>query len=203
MFYKHALSSYVNLCTCIYIKLNFPTLGSMKVRILHCNHLFIFQIMGCCNKVGSSQLVRPGVKIPFMSICEAHRKRLKLHQCCPGCGHFCTQVSIYICEAHRKRLKLHQCCPGWYMIYINLKITHTQHHQHKKRNIIHLCKLYLYKNKMPEEALDYLQLWTFPILNKYFCDLDKKKKHWLSQTCGNLWTLRVLNTLKTMVFICL
>lgn len=50
--------------------------------------------MGCCNKVTNSQLVRPGVKIPFMAICEAHRKRLKLHQCCPGCGHFCTQVSV-------------------------------------------------------------------------------------------------------------
>ena len=60
---------------------------------------YILQAMGCCNRVSNSQLVRPAVKIPFMAVCENHRKRLKLHQCCPGCGHFCTQVSILI-EPH-------------------------------------------------------------------------------------------------------
>ncbi|XP_070176333.1 uncharacterized protein [Littorina saxatilis] len=54
--------------------------------------------LGCCNKVSNLQLVRPGVKIPFMAVCEVHRKRLKLHQCCPGCGHFSTQGKFYQCR---------------------------------------------------------------------------------------------------------
>ncbi|XP_076436857.1 uncharacterized protein LOC143276258 isoform X2 [Babylonia areolata] len=54
--------------------------------------------LGCCNKVSNLQLVRPGVKIPFMAVCEVHRRRLKTHQCCPGCGHFCTQGKFYQCR---------------------------------------------------------------------------------------------------------
>ncbi len=49
-------------------------------------------MIGCCNKVSSKHLVRPAVKIPFMAVCEVHRKRLHLHQICPGCGQFCSQV---------------------------------------------------------------------------------------------------------------
>lgn len=54
--------------------------------------------LGCCNKVTNTQLVRPGVKIPFMLVCEVHRRRLKLHQCCPGCGHFCTEGKFFQCQ---------------------------------------------------------------------------------------------------------
>lgn len=55
--------------------------------------LHTLQVIGCCNKVSSSQLVSPAIRIPFMAVCEVHRQRLQLHQICPGCGQFCSQVS--------------------------------------------------------------------------------------------------------------
>ncbi|KAK3087589.1 hypothetical protein FSP39_007912 [Pinctada imbricata] len=87
----------IPLCSC---KINGASFKKLGTGVTYCQALDSVdgKIMGCCNKVGSSQLVRPGVKIPFMSICEAHRKRLRLHQCCPGCGHFCTQGKFYQCK---------------------------------------------------------------------------------------------------------
>ncbi|KAL8562887.1 hypothetical protein ACOMHN_004579 [Nucella lapillus] len=67
--------------------------------------------LGCCNKVSNLQLVRPGVKIPFMAVCEVHRKRLKMHQCCPGCGHFCTQGKFYQCRQDGSTIhNFHRLC---------------------------------------------------------------------------------------------
>ncbi|XP_074654553.1 uncharacterized protein LOC141908408 [Tubulanus polymorphus] len=57
------------------------------------------KIVGCSNKVsGGGVLLRPAVKIPFMAFCEQHQSRLKSHQCCPSCGHFCTQGKFYQCR---------------------------------------------------------------------------------------------------------
>lgn len=54
--------------------------------------IFRFKIVACCNTVSKPQMHRPSVRIPFMYMCELHRHRLRLHQCCPGCGLFCTEV---------------------------------------------------------------------------------------------------------------
>ncbi|XP_062617302.1 uncharacterized protein LOC134279010 isoform X1 [Saccostrea cucullata] len=87
----------IPLCCC---KINGACFKKLGSSVTYCQALDSVdgKVMGCCNKVTNSQLVRPGVKIPFMAICEAHRKRLKLHQCCPGCGHFCTQGSFAQCR---------------------------------------------------------------------------------------------------------
>lgn len=39
-------------------------------------------------------------KIPFMLLCEIHRRRLRRHNCCPCCGLFCTQVSHLYYRPH-------------------------------------------------------------------------------------------------------
>ncbi|XP_021380179.1 mucin-17-like isoform X2 [Mizuhopecten yessoensis] len=87
----------IPLCCC---KINGASFKKLGCSTTYCQALDSIdgKVMGCCNKVTSSQLVRPGVKIPFMALCEAHRKRLRLHQCCPGCGHFCTQGKFYHCR---------------------------------------------------------------------------------------------------------
>lgn len=87
----------IPLCCCKINGASFKKLGS---TVTYCQALDSMdgKVMGCCNKVTNYQLIRPGVKIPFMAICEAHRKRLRLHACCPGCGHFCTQGKFYQCR---------------------------------------------------------------------------------------------------------
>lgn len=37
--------------------------------------------------------MRPSSKAPLLVLCEDHRGRMVKHQCCPGCGYFCTAVS--------------------------------------------------------------------------------------------------------------
>lgn len=39
------------------------------------------------------ELMRPSSKAPLLVLCEDHRGRMVKHQCCPGCGYFCTAVS--------------------------------------------------------------------------------------------------------------
>ncbi|XP_064615910.1 histone-lysine N-methyltransferase EHMT2-like [Liolophura sinensis] len=87
----------IPLCCC---KINGACVSKLTKPVIYCQALDSVdgKVMGCCNKVSSPQLVRPAVKIPFMAVCEVHRKRLKLHQCCPGCGHFCTQGPFYQCR---------------------------------------------------------------------------------------------------------
>ncbi|KAK7504462.1 hypothetical protein BaRGS_00004328 [Batillaria attramentaria] len=87
----------IPLCCCKIGGANFTKLSSGAT---YCQALDSVdgKALGCCNKVTNTQLVRPGVKIPFMLVCEVHRKRLKLHQCCPGCGHFCTEGKFLQCQ---------------------------------------------------------------------------------------------------------
>ncbi|KAL5012000.1 hypothetical protein ScPMuIL_010551 [Solemya velum] len=87
----------IPLCCC---KINGASFNKLGTAVTYCQALDSVdgKVMGCCNKVSNSQLVRPAVKIPFMAICEVHRKRLRLHQCCPGCGHFCTQGKFFQCR---------------------------------------------------------------------------------------------------------
>lgn len=81
----------IPLCTC---KISGASFQKMTTIVTFCQALDSVdgKVLGCCNKVTNPQLVRPAVKIPFLALCDSHRKRLRLHQCCPGCGHFCTQV---------------------------------------------------------------------------------------------------------------
>ncbi|KAJ8797606.1 hypothetical protein J1605_017338 [Eschrichtius robustus] len=47
----------------------------------------------CTNSVVKHELMRPSSKAPLLVLCEDHRGRMVKHQCCPGCGYFCTAVS--------------------------------------------------------------------------------------------------------------
>ncbi|XP_063422205.1 histone-lysine N-methyltransferase EHMT2-like isoform X2 [Mytilus trossulus] len=101
----------IPLCCCKINGASFKKLGS---TVTYCQALDSMdgKVMGCCNKVTNYQLIRPGVKIPFMAICEPHRKRLRFHACCPGCGHFCTQGKFYQCRkegAQSVHYFHHQC----------------------------------------------------------------------------------------------
>lgn len=54
------------------------------------------KLYGCHNPVDIQEddvkLQRPSVKVPYQMFCKAHNHRLLLHNCCPTCGIFCTQV---------------------------------------------------------------------------------------------------------------
>lgn len=55
--------------------------------------------IGCSNLVRPEgeliRLSRPSQKVQYMILCEQHKERLKLHNCCAGCGIFCTQVCFH------------------------------------------------------------------------------------------------------------
>lgn len=50
--------------------------------------------VGCTNDVQGEllNLMRPSSRVSYMILCETHRKRLMAHNCCAGCGVFCSQV---------------------------------------------------------------------------------------------------------------
>lgn len=56
--------------------------------------------IGCTNELTDSliSLFRPSVKVSFMALCNSHKKRLVSHNCCSGCGIFCTQGTFVICS---------------------------------------------------------------------------------------------------------
>ena len=56
--------------------------------------------IGCTNELTEPliNLFRPSVKVSFMALCMSHKKRLVSHNCCSGCGIFCTQGTFVICS---------------------------------------------------------------------------------------------------------
>lgn len=40
-------------------------------------------------------LARSSVRTSYMILCDSHLNRLKAHNCCAGCGVFCTQVEVF------------------------------------------------------------------------------------------------------------
>lgn len=52
--------------------------------------------VGCTNEVQGEllNLMRPSSRVSYMILCETHRKRLMAHNCCAGCGVFCSQVIL-------------------------------------------------------------------------------------------------------------
>lgn len=62
------------------------------------------RLVGCCNVVTTqdTRLSRPSHRVPYLILCDVHMQRLLRHNCCPGCGMFCTQVCnivLYGCLA--------------------------------------------------------------------------------------------------------
>lgn len=56
--------------------------------------------IGCTNELTEPliSLFRPSVKVSYMVLCPSHKKRLSSHNCCSGCGLFCTQGTFVICD---------------------------------------------------------------------------------------------------------
>lgn len=56
--------------------------------------------IGCCNTVDGDllNLLRPSVRVSYMTLCENHKQRLFAHNCCAGCGVFCTQGRFQLCK---------------------------------------------------------------------------------------------------------
>ncbi|KAG8505167.1 LOW QUALITY PROTEIN: Histone-lysine N-methyltransferase EHMT1, partial [Galemys pyrenaicus] len=57
-----------------------------------------YQLGRCTNSVVKQELMRPSSQAPLLVLCEDHRGRMAKHQCCPGCGHFCTAGSFLECQ---------------------------------------------------------------------------------------------------------
>ncbi|RZF40094.1 hypothetical protein LSTR_LSTR002497 [Laodelphax striatellus] len=61
------------------------------------------RLIGCCNMVesGAPRIERASVRVPYQMLCNVHHERLVRHNCCPGCGCFCTQGKFVQClEGH-------------------------------------------------------------------------------------------------------
>lgn len=53
-------------------------------------------VIGCNNQITDDllNLLRPSHRVSYMILCNSHKKRLLSHNCCAGCGVFCSQVNI-------------------------------------------------------------------------------------------------------------
>lgn len=60
--------------------------GTLEV----CNNLaYHFDIYG------NMPMLRANVTLPFLTFCAHHMKRFFLHQSCPRCGRFCSEVKCF------------------------------------------------------------------------------------------------------------
>ncbi|XP_032905138.1 histone-lysine N-methyltransferase EHMT1 isoform X3 [Amblyraja radiata] len=56
------------------------------------------ELNSCINTVIKQEMMRPSNKVQLMVLCEDHRSRMVKHQCCPGCGYFCTAGTFMECQ---------------------------------------------------------------------------------------------------------
>uniref|UniRef100_A0A8C4TJ17 Euchromatic histone-lysine N-methyltransferase 1b n=1 Tax=Erpetoichthys calabaricus TaxID=27687 RepID=A0A8C4TJ17_ERPCA len=55
--------------------------------------------LSCCsNTVNKQEMMRPSNNVQLLVLCEDHRARMVKHQCCPGCGYFCTAGTFMECQ---------------------------------------------------------------------------------------------------------
>ncbi|XP_053551684.1 histone-lysine N-methyltransferase EHMT1 isoform X2 [Bombina bombina] len=52
----------------------------------------------CTKSVVKQELMRPSNKVRHLVLCEDHRVKMVNHQCCPGCGYFCTAGTFMECQ---------------------------------------------------------------------------------------------------------
>lgn len=73
------------------------------------------QKVGCGNEMEGEllNLMRPSQRVSYMLLCESHKKRLTSHNCCAGCGVFCTQGRFVLCA---KNHFFHQDCATKYIL---------------------------------------------------------------------------------------
>uniref|UniRef100_A0A8D0GIF1 [histone H3]-lysine(9) N-methyltransferase n=1 Tax=Sphenodon punctatus TaxID=8508 RepID=A0A8D0GIF1_SPHPU len=56
------------------------------------------ELSRCTSRVAKYELMRPSNKVQLLVLCEDHRGRMVKHQCCPGCGYFCTAGTFMECQ---------------------------------------------------------------------------------------------------------
>ncbi|XP_018021022.1 titin homolog [Hyalella azteca] len=85
------------LCKC---RVQHNPLASLPGGPIYCQAIDSFdgRMLGCCNIVKKNTYLRVSGKIPFLLLCDIHRQRLRRHNCCPGCGLFCTQGVFLECR---------------------------------------------------------------------------------------------------------
>ncbi|XP_073397291.1 histone-lysine N-methyltransferase EHMT1 isoform X3 [Dendrobates tinctorius] len=56
------------------------------------------ELSRCMTEVIKYELMRPSNKVQNLVLCEDHRGKMVKHQCCPGCGYFCTAGTYMECQ---------------------------------------------------------------------------------------------------------
>ncbi|KAM4020381.1 histone-lysine N-methyltransferase EHMT1 isoform 1-T1 [Anomaloglossus baeobatrachus] len=56
------------------------------------------ELSRCTTEVIKYELMRPSNKVQHLVLCEDHRGKMVKHQCCPGCGYFCTAGTYMECQ---------------------------------------------------------------------------------------------------------
>ncbi|KAG8554978.1 hypothetical protein GDO81_003956, partial [Engystomops pustulosus] len=56
------------------------------------------ELSRCTTEVIKYELMRPSNKVRHLVLCEDHRGKMVKHQCCPGCGYFCTAGTFMECQ---------------------------------------------------------------------------------------------------------
>ncbi|XP_077417798.1 histone-lysine N-methyltransferase EHMT1-like isoform X2 [Vanacampus margaritifer] len=54
----------------------------------------------CQRRVMKHEMMRPSTVVHLLVLCEHHRASMVKHQCCPGCGLFCSVGTFMECQPH-------------------------------------------------------------------------------------------------------
>lgn len=107
--------------------------------------------IGCCNPVmvvndGDIKLQRPSVKVTYLMFCDVHSHRLLIHNCCPTCGLFCTQVVNFTCSEFGTTFLVVSSAPHsctFLIIQGKFVICESQHMYHRHCELLseekHIC----------------------------------------------------------------
>nr|XP_026691629.1 histone-lysine N-methyltransferase EHMT1 [Ciona intestinalis] len=85
------------LCTCVVISphtINFEKANGIKCMAIDniCGRIY-----GCDEPISHREMMRPSSKVPVIGMCDEHKERMIRHECCPGCGTFCSGGNILVC----------------------------------------------------------------------------------------------------------
>ncbi|KAM5146349.1 histone-lysine N-methyltransferase EHMT1 [Mantella aurantiaca] len=69
------------------------------------------ELSRCVRDVVKQEVMRPSNKVRHLVLCEDHRGMMVKHQCCPGCGYFCTAGTFMECQPETSiSHRFHKAC---------------------------------------------------------------------------------------------
>ncbi|XP_018420918.1 PREDICTED: histone-lysine N-methyltransferase EHMT1 [Nanorana parkeri] len=69
------------------------------------------ELSRCVREVVKEEVMRPSNKVRHLVLCEDHRGKMVKHQCCPGCGYFCTAGTFMECQPETSiSHRFHKAC---------------------------------------------------------------------------------------------